>query len=108
MLYKSLKHFQLYKLKLSGYHNSSAGDSLTGTHGGRSFTTRDKDNDSYAASNCASKYYGAWWYGGCHSSNLNALNKNNATADYALSITWSSWRGQRHSLKSVQMAIKKN
>ena len=98
--------FQNYTLNISGYVESPAGNALGG-HNGHPFTTKDNDNDS-SSGNCAVIFKGAWRYTACHSSNLNGLNKNNATADYALSITWSTWTGQYHSLKSVQMAIKRN
>ena len=85
---------------------SPAGHAL-GSHNGHPFTTKDNDKDS-STGNYAVIFKGALWYTACHTSNLNGLNKNNATADYVLSITWSSQTGQYHSLKSAQIAIKKN
>eukprot|EP00795_Rhopilema_esculentum_P000509 gene509-10188_t len=57
-----------YRLKVGGY-SGDAGDSLT-HHNEMMFTTKDK---SY----CASRFKGAWWYRGCHVSNLNALHPSN-------------------------------
>ncbi|GFN89600.1 ficolin-1 [Plakobranchus ocellatus] len=57
-----------YTLRLGDY-DGTAGDSLA-HHRNRFFSTFDKDND-YHSSNCAAVFSGAWWYGGCHNSNLN-------------------------------------
>ena len=57
-----------YALTLGSYYGT-AGDSLSG-HAGLPFTTLDRDHDTYS-SNCAVVFTGAWWYGACHSSNLN-------------------------------------
>ena len=50
------------------------GDSLA-YHNGRSFTTKDRDNDSSV--NCADSRGGGWWYGGCAYSALNGLYGTN-------------------------------
>ncbi|GFR71799.1 fibrinogen-related protein 3-2 [Elysia marginata] len=62
-----------YALNLGPYHGT-AGDALSG-HTAMPFTTRDRDNDSYGH-NCAVVFTGAWWYGACHSSNLNGKWKD--------------------------------
>ena len=70
------------------------------------FTTQDQDNDKSGA-NCATEYKGAWWYKGCHNSNLNGLNYGpGETVKTATSISWTQFGGQSISLKYVQMAIR--
>ncbi|KAI8509125.1 Fibrinogen C domain-containing protein 1 [Branchiostoma belcheri] len=39
---------------------------------GKPFSTKDRDNDE-SSSDCATEYRGGWWYGDCHTSNLNGL-----------------------------------
>ena len=63
-----------YSLSISGYDavHSTLKDSLS--YANRApFSTSDNDNDVHD-SNCAAVYKGAWWYKGCHTSNLNAFN----------------------------------
>ncbi|RUS72645.1 hypothetical protein EGW08_019583 [Elysia chlorotica] len=58
-----------YKLHL-GVYSGTAGDALS-PHNGFQFSTIDRDNDVHETASCAAVYHGAWWYGACHSSNLN-------------------------------------
>ncbi|XP_059162539.1 ficolin-2-like [Physella acuta] len=57
-----------YRLHVGGY-TGDAGEGLA-IHNGMMFSTFDRDNDNLT-SNCAVVYHGAWWYNGCHTSNLN-------------------------------------
>eukprot|EP00092_Neocalanus_flemingeri_P008117 GFUD01008757.1.p1 GENE.GFUD01008757.1~~GFUD01008757.1.p1 ORF type:complete len:406 (+),score=98.72 GFUD01008757.1:100-1317(+) len=77
-----------YSLSVSGYDSgqSTLQDSLA-YHDGRPFSTSDNDNDSHGG-NCAVLAEGAWWYGACHTSNLNGFNYNLQSADYAKGIIW--------------------
>ncbi|KAK9410173.1 veficolin-1-like [Crotalus adamanteus] len=68
-----------YKLSLGSYLDGNMGDSFSG-HKGLAFSTKDKDNDTYEPASCAASYKGGWWYGACHSSNLNGLAPSPACA----------------------------
>jgi ficolin len=94
-----------YRLTLGKYSKGDAGDSLS-IHNGMQFSTKDQDNDNSAIS-CAQRFNGAWWYGDCHSSNLNGayLRGDNPTV-YAKGINWYSWRGHYYSLKKTEMKIR--
>ncbi|CAC5368645.1 Fibrinogen-like protein A,Ryncolin-4,Angiopoietin-related protein 7,Angiopoietin-related protein 1,Ficolin-3,Ficolin-1-B,Ficolin-2,Ryncolin-1,Tenascin-R,Fibrinogen-like protein 1,Angiopoietin-1,Tenascin-X,Fibrinogen C domain-containing protein 1-A,Tenascin-N,Ryncolin-3,Tenascin,Fibroleukin,Fibrinogen C domain-containing protein 1,Fibrinogen gamma chain,Techylectin-like protein,Ryncolin-2,Techylectin-5B,Angiopoietin-related protein 2,Angiopoietin-2,Microfibril-associated glycoprotein 4,Fibrinogen alpha chai len=94
-----------YRLKVEGYCGT-AGDSLK-PHNGMMFSTKDKDND-IGQNGCAQLYIGAWWYTGCHSSNLNGENLGGQHSNYANGITWNTWTGQFYSLKSTRMMIKRH
>ncbi|XP_071777305.2 microfibril-associated glycoprotein 4-like [Centroberyx gerrardi] len=93
-----------YKLQVSGFRNGGAGDSMA-THNGQKFSTFDKDQDQWS-NNCASTYYGAFWYSSCHHSNINGAYLWGKTSHYATSVTWSTWKGYHYSLKAVAMKIR--
>ena len=59
-----------YRLELGSY-SGTARDSLTDRHNHVAFSTKDRDNDGASSFDCATKYYGAWWYGSRLYSNLN-------------------------------------
>ena len=69
-IFEILSESEGYKLKVGGF-SGDAGDSLS-VHNGLMFSTNDRDQDP-SPDNCAVKFRGAWWYGSCFSSNLNAL-----------------------------------
>ena len=56
-----------YRLEVSSY-SGTAGDSLA-YHNNMAFTTKDRGG-------CAVQFTGAWWYKGCHDSNLNGKYGN--------------------------------
>ena len=80
----------------------TAGDSLS-RHNGFSFTTRDQDNEG---NGCAEIYKGAWWYFGCHYSNLNGLYHHGAHSSYGNGVNWYHWKGYYYSLKKAEMKIR--
>ncbi|XP_028403421.1 fibrinogen C domain-containing protein 1-A-like [Dendronephthya gigantea] len=94
----------MYKLNVGGY-SGTAGDSLTNQNR-MAFTTKDFDNDVSDNGNCAVDYKGAWWYRGCHHSNLNGLYHYGNHTSYADGINWFHWKGHHYSLKSTAMKIR--
>ncbi|XP_067929130.1 microfibril-associated glycoprotein 4-like [Watersipora subatra] len=70
-----------YRLQVSddGYEGS-LGESALAYHNGMAFSTKDEDNDADSTGNCAVSYHGAWWYKGCHWSNLNGGYNRNSTS----------------------------
>ena len=92
-----------YRLNVGGYAGT-AGDALGG-HNGTAFSTFDQDNDTWSGK-CAVVYKGAWWYGYCHSSNLNGQYLVGGHASYADGVNWSSFKGQHYSLKYTAMKIR--
>ncbi|XP_031549932.1 ryncolin-1-like [Actinia tenebrosa] len=105
-IYKSFKvgtESQKYELFIGSFKEGNAGDSL-GYHRWTAFSTSDQDNDNHAT-NCANRFKGAWWFGGCHYSHLNGqyLGQN---VPYAEGINWRFVTGLYRSLKSAEMKIR--
>ena len=94
-----------YRLEVGSYLGT-AGDSLTGSHSynNMAFTTKDRDNDRDSYSNCAVSYTGAWWYNGCHASNLNGKYQTGGEND-CKGARWSTFRGCL-SLKFTEMKLR--
>ena len=93
-----------YKLTVSGY-SGNAGDSFSG-HNGRSFSTKDRDHDTWSRS-CAEVYKGGWWYNACHASNLNGWYEYGPTQSYATGVAWYGFRQHYYSLKFTEMKVKR-
>uniref|UniRef100_A0A8C9YI36 Fibrinogen C-terminal domain-containing protein n=1 Tax=Sander lucioperca TaxID=283035 RepID=A0A8C9YI36_SANLU len=95
-----------FMLTVSGFTNGGAGDSLS-FHNGMKFTTFDKDQDTYAAGNCARLYLGAFWYAACHYANPNGVYRWGAdNTIYAVGVDWFQWKGHDYSLKTISMKVR--
>ncbi|XP_028418001.1 microfibril-associated glycoprotein 4-like [Dendronephthya gigantea] len=94
-----------YKLNIGGFSSeSNAGDSLTSTHNGMKFSTKDRDNDRDGGS-CAAHWKGAWWYNRCHSSHLNGKYLNAGDRSWS-GITWGNWKSDTRSMKKTEIKIR--
>ncbi|XP_060626248.2 veficolin-1-like [Anolis sagrei] len=94
-----------YTLSVASYIDGNMGDSLSG-HKGLAFSTRDRDNDILQTDNCAVLYKGSWWYGECHSSNLNGLYLKGEHTTFADGINWAAGKGYHYSYQYVDMKIR--
>ncbi|XP_066467282.1 veficolin-1-like [Tiliqua scincoides] len=103
--FKILSEKENYTLAVGSYLEGNMGDSFSG-HNGRSFSTRDKDNDINEKGSCAVTYKGGWWYGVCHSSNLNGLYLKGEHTSYANGINWATGKGHHYSYKYADMKIR--
>ncbi|KAL7631286.1 UNVERIFIED_CONTAM: hypothetical protein RMT77_018420 [Armadillidium vulgare] len=92
-----------YQIDLGDY-SGNAGDGLN-PHSGMKFSTKDQDNDVVSV-NCAVLYKGAWWYSGCHSSNLNGFPYKGNHSSYADGINWHPFRGHHYALKYTKLSIR--
>ncbi|XP_068585293.1 microfibril-associated glycoprotein 4-like isoform X1 [Cebidichthys violaceus] len=94
-----------FVLKVSGFTNGGAGDSLS-YHNGQKFSTFDKDQDK-DVKNCARRYLGAFWYKNCHQANPNGVYRWGADSTlYAVGVSWYHWKGHDYSLKTISMKIR--
>ncbi len=95
-----------FQLSISEYGaaGSNAGDPLIAQHNGRYWSAYDNDND-LSGGNCASQFLGAFWYSACHATNpLGDYGNNN----YAMGVTWSTFRPQSVSLSFLEFKIRSN
>ncbi len=89
----------------------SSGDSLAdstsgfGCNSGQRFSAWDRDQDSNNK-NCAEKYGGGWWFNRCFLSHLNGRYIAGGGTRKAQGIIWFTWKGDRNSLKWVEMKIR--
>ena len=90
----------IVRLVFSGNSSDSLAD-----HRGMPFTTKDQDNDN-VKDNCANTFKGAWWYKGCHKSNLNGLYLRGQHSSFANGVNWFHWKGHNYSLKRTEMKIR--
>ena len=90
-----------YRLEVSSYSGTAGGDSLA-YHNNMAFSTKDRDHDTYGG-NCAMLLTGAWWYKGCHYSNLNGKYLGNKLNNRGM--RWRHFR-DRLSLKFSEMKLR--
>ena len=70
---------------------------------GATFSTKDKDSDSFPGSNCAVDHQGAWWYKSCTGTNLNGLYS--PTGHDITGIYWYQKSHRIVHLKKVEMML---
>ncbi|CAG2228957.1 Angiopoietin-related protein 1,Ficolin-1-A,Ryncolin-1,Tenascin-N,Angiopoietin-related protein 7,Ficolin-3,Fibroleukin,Ficolin-1,Ficolin-1-B,Angiopoietin-4,Tenascin-R,Ryncolin-2,Techylectin-5B,Microfibril-associat ed glycoprotein 4,Fibrinogen-like protein A,Ryncolin-3,Angiopoietin-2,Tenascin-X,Ficolin-2,Tenascin,Angiopoietin-related protein 2,Ryncolin-4 [Mytilus edulis] len=93
-----------YKLEVGGYEGN-LGEGLQ-YNNGKSFSTKDRDNDRYSKVNCANDRNGAWWYMKCTNINLNGRYLQGGMIDNK-GITWYNWKDSYYSMKSSVMMFRK-
>lgn len=88
------------------FFSGTAGDSLS-RHRGLPFSTKDRDNDKWTGGetgNCALNTKGAWWYYGCHKSNLNGLYIPGRNSGQGMA--WHSWKNSWIAVKRSEMRMR--
>ena len=96
----------LFKLGRGDCTNKPISTSMPSS--GYKFSTYDREHDTNPQKHCAAEFSTGWWFASCPtSSNLNGLNlgKDNKL-DY-LGIIWSSLAGNKQSLRSAQMELRR-
>ncbi|KAK2820188.1 hypothetical protein Q5P01_023147 [Channa striata] len=94
-----------YKLKVSGFINGGAGDSLS-LHNGQKFSTFDKDQDA-SGNNMAVLHVGAFWYYNSLYANPNGVYRwGPDSSHYYIGVEWYTWKGTTYSLKGISMKIR--
>ncbi|XP_043354459.1 ficolin-2-like [Dermochelys coriacea] len=102
--FKILGETENYKLILGDFLGGNAGDSLSG-HNNMLFSTKDRQQDP-GSNACATTYKGAWWYGSCHSSNLNGMYWLGAHSSFADGVNWQAGKGYNYSYKRSEMKFR--
>ncbi|KAH3742426.1 ficolin-2-like [Dreissena polymorpha] len=90
-----------YRLSVANY-SGTAGDSLSYSNN-MAFTVKDRDNDMYN-DNCATWLQSAWWFNICRQADLNGPYGGDR---YIRGLIWYYWLGERESLASSEMKIRR-
>ncbi|NXN17139.1 ANGL4 protein, partial [Indicator maculatus] len=72
------------------------------------FSTRDRDHDLKADTNCAKHLSGGWWFSTCGHANLNGKYFHSIPRqrhERKQGIFWKTWKGRYYPLKSTTMKI---
>ena len=85
--------------------SASADNTLLDLHNS-SYHTQPHPIIANYSDNCAVLYNGAWWYEGCHHSNLNGLYHHGKHSSSADGVNWYHWKGHNYSAKRAEMKIK--
>ncbi|XP_023194531.1 microfibril-associated glycoprotein 4-like isoform X1 [Xiphophorus maculatus] len=94
-----------YPLRVSGFIDGGAGDSLS-YHNGHKFSTFDIDLDSYLL-NCAKLFLGGFWYNNCHRTNPNGVYRWGPDDTInSVGVEWSTWKGRNYSLKAISFMMR--
>ncbi|KAJ8372927.1 hypothetical protein AAFF_G00275770 [Aldrovandia affinis] len=98
-----------YALHLQDSATGGPASSLSTEAGGLPFSTRDRDNDLKADTNCAKLLSGGWWFGNCGRSNLNGRyvpgQPPRQRHERKQGVFWKTWRGRHYPLKTTVMKI---
>jgi len=95
-----------YAMNFTGLSSSNVPTDSLAAHNGMSFSTYDANHQGNQATNCAQTYHGAWWYGYCHTANLNGKYLNGTHASYADGMEWTSWTGFYESMTYTEMKVR--
>ena len=76
-------------------------------HNGKTFTTKDRDNDNHPTANCAELYTGAFWYDNCHDVNINGIYYERNSGPISKGVIWEDWKTHLYSLKKTEMKIRR-
>jgi len=95
-----------YVMNFTGLNSSNVPTDSLAAHNGMPFSTYDANHQGNQATNCAQTYHGAWWYGYCHTSNLNGKYLNGTHASYADGMEWTSWTGFYESMTYTEMKVR--
>ncbi|KAK7090762.1 ficolin-2-like [Littorina saxatilis] len=94
-----------FALQYDKFTGGNAGDSLWHQRG-QQFSTKDRDHDK-SGLNCAQYFHGAWWYKGCHVSNLNGEYKTSSSAPSKDGMNWDTFGGvNTYSMQFTEMKIR--